>query len=89
MGHGPLDKSLHPSGPYRYRIRPDSDSDTIKSSSSKPIGLTKPASNKEMKRVYGKAFLIHLNRGDVEMATVFAKAFLLTPNGPENNNIYR
>lgn len=38
-----------------------------------------------MKKVYGKAFLIHLDRGDIETATVFAKAFLLTRNGPENN----
>ncbi|MEE9236423.1 MAG: hypothetical protein V3U52_01340 [Thermoplasmata archaeon] len=42
-----------------------------------------------MKRVYGKAFLIHLDRGDVEMAAVFAKAFLLSKNGPEYRNSYR
>jgi hypothetical protein len=39
-----------------------------------------------MKKVYGRAFLIHLHRGDVELATVFAKAFLLSENGPENSN---
>lgn len=38
-------------------------------------------SSPSMKRVYGKAFLIHLNRGDVEMAQVFARAFLMAKNG--------
>lgn len=42
-----------------------------------------------MKKVYGKAFLIHLDKGDVETAQVFAKAFLLTGRGPEKNNNYR
>ncbi len=41
---------------------------------------------KDMKKVYGKAFLIHLDRGDIKTARVFAKAFLLTGNHPENNN---
>lgn len=41
-----------------------------------------------MKNVYGRAFLIHLDKGDVEMAKVFAKAFLLSRNGPENQNNY-
>lgn len=41
-----------------------------------------------MKAVYGKAFLIHLHRGDEEMARVFAKAFLLSKNGPEKKNAY-
>lgn len=42
------------------------------------------SSSPSMKKVYGKAFLIHLNRGDVEMAKVFARAMLLAENGPEN-----
>jgi hypothetical protein len=34
-----------------------------------------------LKQVYGRAFLIHLNRGDVGLATVFARAFLMAKNG--------
>ncbi|MEE9519796.1 MAG: hypothetical protein V3V93_06000 [bacterium] len=34
-----------------------------------------------IKQVYSRAFLIHLNRGDVELATVFARAFLMAKNG--------
>ncbi|MFQ5838414.1 MAG: hypothetical protein ACE5HJ_06490 [Thermoplasmata archaeon] len=45
-----------------------------------------PARSSSMKKVYGRAFLIHLEKGDVELATVFAKAFLLSENGPENSN---
>ncbi|MFQ5907957.1 MAG: hypothetical protein ACE5JE_03890 [Thermoplasmata archaeon] len=36
-----------------------------------------------LKQVYGRAFLIQLDRGDVELARVFARAMLLT-NGNGN-----
>lgn len=52
---------------------------------SRPL-VTDPTCSSGMKKVYGRAFLIHLHRGDVELATVFAKAFLLSENGPENSN---
>lgn len=41
---------------------------------------------KDLKKVYSKAFLIHLDRGDVDTARVFAKAFLLTKPNAENNH---
>ncbi|MFQ6012366.1 MAG: hypothetical protein ACE5LS_01805 [Thermoplasmata archaeon] len=37
-----------------------------------------------MRQVYGRAFLIQLNRGDVELARVFARAFLMAENGNGN-----
>lgn len=37
-----------------------------------------------LKQVYGRAFLIHVNRGDVELARVFARAFLMAENGNDH-----
>lgn len=50
--------------------------------------MTEPPPPPSLKSVYGKAFLIHLDRGDMEMARVFARAFLLSKNGPEEENAY-
>lgn len=36
-----------------------------------------------MRKVYGRAFLIELEQGDEELARVFARAFLLAKNGPD------
>lgn len=71
-----------------FRIRPDSHDDRIKNAPPESAPVTDPSRPAGMKKVYGRAFLIHLHRGDVELATVFAKAFLLSENGPENNNDY-
>ncbi len=41
--------------------------------------LSSPSSPKA---VFGRAFLAQLQKGDVEMAILFAKAFLAQENGP-------
>ncbi len=36
-----------------------------------------PEPRADHRNLFGKAFLLHLQRGDLEMARLFAKAFLL------------
>ncbi len=38
-----------------------------------------------LRQVYGRAFLIQLDRGDMELAKVFARAMLIAGNGNGND----
>ncbi|MFQ5986393.1 MAG: hypothetical protein ACE5KQ_03455 [Thermoplasmata archaeon] len=38
-----------------------------------------------LKQVYARAFLIQLDRGDLELGRVFARAMLIAKNGNGNN----
>ncbi|MEE8199100.1 MAG: hypothetical protein V3R48_05240 [Thermoplasmata archaeon] len=38
-----------------------------------------------IRQVYGRAFLIQLDRGDMELANVFARAMLIAENGNGND----
>lgn len=40
-------------------------------------GPVAPEPRADHRNLFGKAFLLHLQRGDLEMARLFAKAFLL------------
>ena len=48
--------------------------------------MAAPTEDAKLRIVFGRAFLLELERGDFEMASVFARAFLKQRSGPERNS---